>query len=89
METISEDERKEIPKDTLYCYKILSIDSHPDDERNLIIKTKNCPFYKHIDELDGWCIVLKDEIDDCCKICGISEGHILDNDGDMSPIESE
>lgn len=89
MAAISEIEKENIPKNTLYCYTILSIDKHPDDERNIIIRTKYCPFYKFIDGLDGWCNLLKDEVDDSCKICGISEGYIIDNEGNISPIENE
>ena len=61
--------KKQIPKNTPYCYA-------PDDKKNAKQKDffpfwiKTCPFYKHIDEFDGWCKLIKHEIDDQCKLCG-------------------
>jgi len=32
-------------------------------------ETKNCPYYKHVEDIEGLCLVLDLEIEDQCKIC--------------------
>jgi hypothetical protein len=60
-------EPKEIPIGG-YCYSIEYINR--DIKNNpTTIKTKNCPYYKHINELDGYCSLLETEIIDQVKSC--------------------
>ena len=32
-------------------------------------ETTPCPYYKHIEDIDGFCFMLSQEIEDQCKIC--------------------
>jgi hypothetical protein len=62
--------KKKIPKNTSYCYV-------PDHKKNAKQKElfpywiKSCPFYQHQEGIDGWCRLVKDEVMDQCKSCGI------------------
>lgn len=58
---------KKIPRGE-YCYKMNGIDW---DKKEFppVIKTKNCPYYKYIDKLDGYCSLLETEITDQVKSC--------------------
>lgn len=58
--------KKKIPKNTPYCYL-------PDYEKNAkeigwTYWIKPCPFYQP----GGWCKIIKDEIEDQCKSCGVN-----------------
>jgi hypothetical protein len=33
-----------------------------------------CPFYQHKEGIDGYCSVVKYEVDDQVKVCGIKRG---------------
>ena len=63
--------KKKIPKNTPYCYE-------PDYKKNAQQKSlfpywiKLCPFYQHTgEEIFGWCKLIKYEVMDQCKSCGI------------------
>ena len=63
--------KKKIPKNTPYCYV-------PDFKKNAQQKSlfpywiKPCPFYQHTGkEIFGWCKLIKYEVMDQCKSCGI------------------
>ena len=59
--------RKEIPRG-LYCYEIIGSRKWNNIQ---IPKTKNCPYYECRDEeLLGYCSLIKEEIEDQCKLCG-------------------
>jgi len=62
-----------IPNKTLYCYE-------PDTQKNIKAKEegeygvyyiKPCPYYEHIDGLDGKCKLYNEEIVDQVKGCGL------------------
>jgi len=61
--------KKLIPKDIPYCYTPIGYDNETH-----IYHTKVCPFYKHVDGLEGWCKLVKYEVDDQCKVCSIKMG---------------
>ena len=61
---------EEIPAG-IYCYRILNITKREKDNMP-IIQTKDCPYYHHIEEIDGYCNFLKCSIEDQCKICDIN-----------------
>lgn len=62
--------KKMIPKNTPYCY-------NPDFKKNAKQESlfpywiKPCPFYEHKQNIDGWCRLIKCEVLDQCKSCGI------------------
>ena len=63
--------KKKIPKNTPYCYE-------PDFKKNAQQKSlfpywiKPCSFYQHTgEEIFGWCKLIKYEVMDQCKSCGI------------------
>ena len=57
---------KEIPKGS-YCYETLKIDKSP-----LVIKTRLCPYLNFINNhYPAYCRLMKDDVIDQCKICGI------------------
>ena len=58
-----------IPKGT-YCYEIAGITYG--DNGMPCVKTRMCPYYRK--RSGGWCSLEKDEIMDCCKMCGENEG---------------
>lgn len=60
--------KKKIPEG-FYCYRGLSFDWSTG-----IYKIKPCPFYKHIEGIEGRCSLLNCEIDDQVKNCGIKRG---------------
>ena len=65
--------KKKIPQG-VYCY--VAVSQNP--WTNAIfgafgIRTKECPFYKHIDGLEGHCRLLKSEIIDQVKNCKIKK----------------
>ena len=71
--------RWKIPKGD-YCYKIIG--SYRNADRQLILKTRICPYWKRREvkgydgEFEGYCIFLESSdalIDDQCKCCGIRE----------------
>ena len=49
---------KDIPKNTPYCYTYTN-------------NYKECKYYKHIDGIDGYCKLLKCEVVDQLKECGV------------------
>lgn len=57
--------KKKIPKG-VYCYTPKGIVWK---ENTFIYKVKLCPFYKHMDGLEGHCSLFKYEVIDQCKIC--------------------
>lgn len=62
--------RRVIPKNTFYCYIPIGW-----SEDRMSYKIKACPFYKSTleDNITGYCKLMKCEIDDMCKWCGINE----------------
>ncbi len=60
-----------IPKDTLYCYRITSIDFDP---LKPILHTKVCSFHKSLWKMDLCMLDRSDCMMDDCKTCGINEG---------------
>jgi len=67
--------KKKIPKDTAYCYTPTSGIIRSKGELPYY-KIKTCIFYKHVDSvdnLDGYCTLLKDKITDKVKDCGLSD----------------
>lgn len=60
--------KKKIPKDTFYCYTHISGMIYPKDGLPYY-KIKKCPFYKHIDGLEGYCSLVKHDIIDQVKEC--------------------
>lgn len=71
-EITKEDEDK-VPKDTFYCYTPTSGFKQLDNG-NWGYTIDSCPFYKHIDGLEGHCSLLDCEIMDQVKECGINYG---------------
>jgi len=87
--------KKQIPKDTFYCYKPTS-DFHYLKSGNYGFTVKTCPFYTwkafkdmkplpswidddYLEEFgdveNGWCKLVKCEIEDQCKSCGLKTGY--------------
>ena len=86
--------KKQIPKDTHYCYTPTSgWKTFKDGKSGYSIKP--CPFYDYIplkdmkptpewmdeesiikfgDEKEGWCKLIKYQIEDQCKSCGLKYG---------------
>jgi len=62
--------KKQIPVG-YYCYTPVQA---PSAATNWVYKIKSCPFYKHVDELDGYCKLVKCEITDQVKDCGLRHG---------------
>jgi hypothetical protein len=62
--------KKKVPKNTPYCYV-------PDFKKNAQQKElfpywiKTCPFYQYQEVIEGWCRLVKCEVMDQCKSCGI------------------
>ena len=52
----------------VYCYKALKIIKG--GEFGFYIKTRQCPFYKHLHDIEGFCTLMDELVDDQCKICG-------------------
>lgn len=73
MDRIPRKKKKQIPKDTPYCYTIKSGWIYPKEGRPYI-KTKVCPFYKHIEDVTGYCKLIKYEVDDQVKSCEMRQG---------------
>lgn len=65
---IPRNNKKQIPKG-VYCYTYLN--AIWQDGRYKGYKIKPCPFYKHVDGLDGYCNLVKCEIVDQVKDCGL------------------
>ena len=66
-------EAQDIIPTGMYCYEILNIEISKDRKKSPDIKAKNCGFYKRTQEcLIGRCKLLKVEITDQCKECGIN-----------------
>jgi hypothetical protein len=59
-----------IPKG-LYCYQLLKI--IPDEKFGFCMKVRNCSFYHHIHNMDGYCLLEDCLIEDQCKLCGRNE----------------
>lgn len=59
-----------IPKG-YYCYTALKL--IPDEQLGFRMKVRQCPFYKYLHDIEGFCILEDDLILDECKICGIHE----------------
>ena len=57
----------QIPKG-FYCYQTLKI--IPDETLGFRMKVRSCPFYRHIHDVEGLCVLEGDLVDDQCKICG-------------------
>lgn len=62
--------KKQIPKGHPYCYDILRLLT-PEESSVGGVKIKPCPFYSHKEGLEGYCSVVKCEIIDQCKGCGV------------------
>lgn len=62
--------RRNIPKNTYYCYTPISW-----SEDRMYYRVKVCPYYKYDKDstLIGHCRLIKGEIWDMCKSCGINE----------------
>ena len=75
MVRIPRKKKKQIPKDTFYCYTPESGMIYP-KEGLPYYKIKPCGFYKHVDGLEGYCSLLKCEILDQVKECGEREGKL-------------
>ena len=69
MSRIPRKKKKKIPKDTPYCYTPLSGMQDLGGGR-YGYKIKSCPYYKHVDGLDGHCSLLNCEVTDQVKECG-------------------
>lgn len=54
----------------LYCYRLISVKIAKTDFK---MKIENCPFYIHINGMEGKCSMLGCEITDQVKDCGINE----------------
>lgn len=65
--------KKQIPKDTFYCYKSISGMIYPKEGLSYY-KIKSCIFYNHIKGLEGYCRLLKCEVTDQVKECGEGYG---------------
>lgn len=59
--------KKRIPAG-LYCYRPIKA---PCKENNYVYKVKNCPFHKHIEDIEGKCKWLNNTVEDQVKDCGI------------------
>ena len=71
MDRIPRKKKKQIPKDTHYCYTVIGWPLHRDEDGRAYIETKTCPFYEHVEHEEGWCRLVKCEVDDQCKSCGV------------------
>lgn len=69
MSRVPRKKKKRIPKDTFYCYTPISTPGFMSDGE-WGYKIKPCPYYKHIEGLDGHCSLLNCEITDQVKECG-------------------
>lgn len=58
--------KKQIPVG-YYCYSPVEF---PSEKTNWEYHIKSCPFYQHINGLEGHCCLLKAEIMDQVKDCG-------------------
>lgn len=61
--------KKQIPEGP-YCYKFVRELWEGKEYKG--IRIKSCPFYKHIDGLEGHCRLLNEEITDQLKDCSIN-----------------
>ena len=64
--------KKQIPKDTPYCYTSDYKMIYPENNGLPYYKIKCCPFYKNdpTSNIMGSCRLLNCEIEDQCKSCG-------------------
>jgi len=58
--------KKQIPKGIPYCYTPIRF-----DRETGIYHIKTCPFYSHVEDIDGYCKLLKCGVDDQVKSCSI------------------
>ena len=63
--------KKQIPRGTPYCYT--SSGWGHQEEGGLYLKIKSCPYYIHESGVDGYCKLLRCEIIDQVKDCGVSD----------------
>lgn len=66
--------KKLIPKDVPYCYTMVS-DIIYESGQLPYYKTKTCPFYQYKDGLEGYCKLVKCEVMDQVKECGMRCGY--------------
>ena len=66
--SIPRKKKKLIPKDTLYCYTPVS-DMIYEEGKLPYYKISLCPFYKHIEGIEGYCTLIKCEVLDQVKEC--------------------
>ena len=64
--------KKQIPKNTPYCYVMTSGIIYPETGLSYY-NIKTCPFYKFNKDEGGYCNLIKYEILDQIKYCGISD----------------
>jgi hypothetical protein len=72
MFTINSIKKLFIPRG-LYCYKSLKVVPH--ETLGFVLKIRECLFYRHFHDLEGFCILEDALILDQCKICGIRDGY--------------
>ena len=65
--------KKKIPKNTFYCYTPLTGMIY-EEGKLPYYKIKRCPFYNYVNGLEGYCKLLKCEIIDQVKECGVRYG---------------
>lgn len=67
-------QKKKIPKGQ-YCYVFTGeVNMVLNKEHNIMVpsyRIKKCPYYKHVEDVDGYCTLIKCDVDDMCKSCGI------------------
>lgn len=61
--------KKKIPYG-MYCY---TPKEAPSEKTNWSYLITSCPFYKHVEGLEGYCKFLNSEITDQIKDCGIKK----------------
>lgn len=61
--------KKKIPKNTPYCYSFHNKLNRK--EKGFSYHIKPCVFYKHLTGIEGYCTLIKCEIDDQVKSCGL------------------
>ncbi len=57
-----------------YCYTPVEF---PSEKNNFVYKIKKCPFYSYVDGIEGYCKLLKCEVEDQTKSCSFKYGRLV------------
>jgi hypothetical protein len=78
MNIITEIKKVRIPHG-FYCYQTLKIVR--DEKLGFKMKIRECPFYRDIHDVEGFCTLENCRINDSCKICGLNQLTELEKEG--------